>query len=78
MKGYAYLEKEILLDTYGSKINQDKHVPVSAGTFSLRRTNYFNEHRKIPMLLLNHTGQVISLEIIKLTTLDRSGLIQLN
>ncbi len=48
MNGYACLQQNILFDDYGVKTAGSGHIPASAGTFSLRRSHYFNASGTLP------------------------------
>lgn len=62
MNGYACSKEVVLLDTYGMETAEIVIFPASAGTFSLRRSHYFNATGKHPVLLPDDTGVVISFE----------------
>jgi hypothetical protein len=59
MNGHACLQQNILFDHYGGKTAGSGHILASAGTFSLRRSHYFNASGTLPEVISGHTGVVI-------------------
>jgi hypothetical protein len=62
MNGYAYREEDFLPDSSESKTDESNNLPATAGTFSLRRSHYFNETRALVGVVLSQTGVVIPFE----------------
>ena len=62
MNGDAYQAEDFLPGANESNTAGSSKLPATAGTFSLRRSHYFNESKALLGLILSQAGAVLSFE----------------